>query len=420
MGDREAFGRPPAEVTPVPVAWKSGEGVVESQRRAAIEVLRDCSHEIGLRASGRVVGHRQVWARDSMIALLGASLIEDGPLHSALRASIATLARHQSPAGCIPNHVDLGKEKANFRAYADGGLWYVIGSSILQPDCRTAARVLRWYECQDVDSSGLIAIQEASDWQDLFCVRGKGLYVNCLHVIALRRAAAMLDRSGHDRQAKRYRFRAEAARMAINRTLWYAGDNNMVRHIAGSFSTDNATRDSLGRRRWIPAKRILDGAEYYLPYVSFREVGEWFDTLGNLLAVLSGVADERQTARILDFIDVHGLGAHPCRSIYPPVLPGGPDWRDYYGSLNLPHQYHNGGVWPFIGGFYVAALVKAGRYDGAAAALLRLAELNRNTQFCEWLHGETLAPMGVREQAWSAGMFLYASECVATGSVPFF
>ena len=48
----------------------------------------------------------------------------------------------------------------------------------------------------------------------------------------------------------------------------------------------------------------------------------------------------------------------PLRSLTPVVRPGDPDWRDYYGTLNVPHHYHNGGVWPFIGGFYVAALVR--------------------------------------------------------------
>ncbi len=420
MGDSEAFSRPPAEWTQVLAARERGEGVAETQCRAAIEVLRRCSHETGLKASGRAYGHHQVWSRDSMIALLGASLVEDRTVDAALRATLRSLARHQSPSGSIPNHVDIASGKANFRAYADGGLWYAIGSSILQPDYRTVRRVLRWYECQDVDGSGLLSIQEASDWQDLFCVRGKALYVNCLHVAALSRAARLAEAWGHGRQAGRYRARREAARLAINRRLWYAGDHDMVRHVADSFSTQNPGCDSLGRRRWIPAKRLLGDAEYYLPYVSFREPGEWFDTLGNLLAILCGVADERQSACILDFIEAHGLGRHPSPSIYPPVTPGSPDWREYYGSLNRPYQYHNGGIWPFIGGFYVAALVKAGRYSQAAAALVRLAELNRDTEFCEWLHGETLAPMGVREQAWSAGMYLYAAECVASGSVRYF
>ncbi len=365
-------------------------------------------------------GHHQVWTRDSMIALLGASLVDDPVVLASLRATLQTLARHQSVAGSIPNNVDLASNKANFRAYADGGLWFVIGSSILQPDFRAVQRVLRWYECQDVDGSGLLSIQEASDWQDLFCVRGKALYVNCLHVAALRRASEMAESRGQRRQAARYRNRAQAARDAINLRLWYAGDGDLFRHIGDSFSTENANCDSLGRPRWIPEKRILREAQYYLPYVSFREPGEWFDTLGNLLAILCGVADEFQSGRILDFIEANGIGAHPCQSIYPAVLPGTPEWRDYYGTLNLPNRYHNGGIWPFIGGFYVAALVKARRYREAEAAYSRLAQLNRESDFCEWLDGRTLEPSGVRKQAWSAGMYLYASECLARGSTPHF
>jgi hypothetical protein len=42
--------------------------------------------------------------------------------------------------------------------------------------------------CQDVDRSGLISMQESADWQDLFRTRGKGLYLNCLYVPALRAA----------------------------------------------------------------------------------------------------------------------------------------------------------------------------------------------------------------------------------------
>ena len=355
-----------------------------------------------------------------MISLLGASLIEDPVVQPSLHASIEILERSKSQTGCVANNVDLATGKPNFRAYADGGLWYVIGRSILRPDLREMRRVLRWYEFQDVDGSDLISIQEASDWQDCFCVRGKSLYVNCLHVLALRRTSALAAALGDIRQAARYRRRAEAAQAAVNRRLWYAGDGAVFHHIGDSFSTENLAADSLGRRRWCPPKRILRDAEYYLPYVSFREIGEWFDTLGNLLAILSGVADERQAARILDFIDSHGLSTHPIRSIYPPVMPGEPDWRDYYGSLNLPHQYHNGGIWPFIGGFYVAALVKAARLADAERALVRLAELNQESEFCEWLHGETLEPAGVREQAWSAGMFLFAAECVAARTVPFF
>jgi GH15 family glucan-1,4-alpha-glucosidase len=351
-----------------------------------------------------------------MIALLGASQVNDPTIQAALLASLSTLQHHQSPAGAIPNHVDIATGKPNFRSYADGGLWYVIGSTILRPDYPMIRRVLGWYECQDVDASDLISIQEASDWEDLFCTRGQGLYVNCLHVMALRKAAEVAQRQGAADEAAAYRNRADAARSAINRVLWYPGDGQLVRHIEHTFSTPGLY-DTLGRKRWIPEKRVLVKDRYYLPYVSFREAGEWFDSLGNLLAILSGVADAEQSALILDFIDRHDLAFHPMRALYPPVEPGMPDWREYYSTLNLPHQYHNGGVWPFIGGFYVAALVKAGRHDAAKSALVRLAQLNRSTNFCEWCHAETLETSGVFEQAWSAGMYLYAAECVAANKV---
>ena len=65
-----------------------------------------------------------------------------------------------------------------------------------------------WYACQDVDQSGLISMQEASDWQDLFCTRGKGLYVNCLYVLALRHAAEVARLQGDAGGAARYAERA--------------------------------------------------------------------------------------------------------------------------------------------------------------------------------------------------------------------
>lgn len=342
-----------------------------------------------------------------MIALLGAALADDDEVQLALRRSIATLREGQASNGCIPNNVDAESKRANFRAYADGGLWWILGSSILEPDVETTTRVLGWYECQDVDQSGLLSMQESADWQDLFCTRGKGLYLNCLYVLALEAAAGAADRSD-------WRERADLVRARINQYFWYRGDGDMLPHIAHTFSTDTpAGQDSLGRKRWLPPKRSLAREQYYLPYLAFRTPGEWFDVLGHLLAILSGVATGERADSILNFMERHKLGQLPAKSLYPPIQRGDADWRDYYGMLNVPHHYHNGGVWPFIGGFYVAALVHCGRLKDARAALARLADMNTQGEFNEWHHGETGEPMGVRDQAWSAGMYLFAEECVA-------
>jgi hypothetical protein len=339
-----------------------------------------------------------------MITLLGAQFANDDGIEEALRAGLAALRAKQAENGAIPNNVDVATQRANFRAYADSGLWWIVGSCILDRDPTAIAAVLQWYGCQDVDQSGVISMQEAADWEDLFCTRGKGLYLNCLYVLALRAA-------GRSQQADRIAQR-------INRYFWYQGDGDMLPHVAHSFSTENIGRfDSLGRQRWIPVKKYLAEERYFLPYLGFRAVGEWFDTLGNLLAILSGVADEAKTNAILDFIHRHKLAGKGIRSLTPVIQPGDADWRDYYSTLNVPHCYHNGGIWPFIGGFYVAALVKAGRLPEAEIAFDGLTELNLSGGFNEWHHGETLEPLGVRAQAWSAGMYLFACECVEQSTV---
>jgi hypothetical protein len=338
-----------------------------------------------------------------MICALGASVSKDDRIRGAICRSLRTLASAQTPLGAIPNNIDPETGRANFRAYADGGLWYAVAGLLWDHDRASVDHALSWYRFQDVDQSGLISIQESSDWQDLFCTRGKGLYVNCLHVLALRLAG------DHEH--------AERAAAEINRWFWYDGDEDLFRHVAHSFSTDSVEGDSLGRERWIPRKRVLADASYYLSYLSFREVGEWFDSFGNLLAILAGVADETRTRTILEFIEQHHLNRYPIQAIFPPIHPGDSDWRDYYGELNDPGYYHNGGVWPFLGGFYVAALVKAGEQERAAAALERLGDLNRAGEFNEWHDGVTGEPKGVRDQAWSAAMYLYAEACVAAGRV---
>lgn len=354
-----------------------------------------------------------------MIASLGARRIDDVQIQQALDASVALLKAHRAPNGAIPNNVDPATGRPNYRAYADGGLWWVVASNCLAPDPEAVRSILRWYECQDIDQSNLLSMQESADWQDLFCTRGKGLYVNCLYVLALNSAANLFDLSDRA-QAQQYRDRAHAVAQAVNRWFWYSGDGDLLRHVTHTFSTENwGDRDSLGRKRWVPQKRRLVEESYYLPYLAFRAVGEWFDVLGNLMAILAGVADNSRTETILNFISNYELNRLPIRSLTPPVCPGDSDWREYYGELNLPYQYHNGGIWPFIGGFYVAALVAAGRHDEGAVTLRRLAELNQSGAFNEWHHGETGEAMGVKDQAWSAGMYLFACECVRRGSVTF-
>ncbi len=172
----------------------------------------------------------------------------------------------------------------------------------------------------------------------------------------------------------------------------------------------------------------ISSRPFYLPWVAFREYGDHCDTLGNLLAVLTGLADEHRTDHILRYLyQVGAAQPFPSKAIYPPIFPGNREWREYYRSrnLNLPHQYHNGGIWPFVGGFHVAALVKVGWLDEAQQVMASLTDavrlgVRQEWEFNEWLHGETGRPMGYPWQAWSAGMYVYAYHALQAGRAPLF
>ena len=168
----------------------------------------------------------------------------------------------------------------------------------------------------------------------------------------------------------------------------------------------------------------ISSRPFYLPWVAFREYGDWCDSLGNLLAILTGVADGHHTEHILRYMHQVGMAEpYPTKAIYPPIYPGEPHWRDYYRSrnLNLPHQYHNGGIWPMIGGFHVAALV---RHDGSAAEQMLVSLADANRQGTGRLDIQRVAarssghPMGFAQQAWSAAMFLYAEHAVVRAAAP--
>jgi hypothetical protein len=84
-------------------------------------------------------------------------------------------------------------------------------------------------------------------------------------------------------------------------------------------------------------------------------------------------------------------------------------------------------VWPFICGFYVAALVAAGRQRLAEQKLAALTQLVRRAReaqtaygFNEWLRAQDGEACGQDWQTWSAAMYVYAATCVREARTPFF
>ncbi len=391
----------------------------------AQEVLgRECS-PIGLMASPE--GYPHVWARDSVITSLGALL---SPGHeTCLRVSLTTLGGQQSELGAIPNNVSVatGRLDHTNAGSVDSNLWFILGHAFhlrafgdvafLRSQWPVLEKALLWLRYQDSNGCGLLEVHEAADWADLLANRYNILYDNVLWCAALRAMAEMASALGHD--GSPYAALADDVCHKIRIVLWVGPEN--AREWGPTCPGHTEWKHTLGQVDPVLVKR-----PFFLPYVAFRECGDYCDVFGNLLAILFGVANPAQERRILDYLYQVGIAEpYPVRVLHPAIHPGDRDWREYYrnNNLNLPEQYHNGGIWPFVGGFYVAALVKAGRLDEARRQLIRLAEVNRlgvesEWEFNEWCHGRTGRPMGYPHQAWSAGMYVFAYCCVAEERVP--
>jgi glycogen debranching enzyme len=421
----------------------------EARERAEVMVLANGS-ELGLLGSS--TAYQQVWARDSMICGLGLLRCRDAAGAEIHRRSLATLGRFQSPLGRIPHNVgfptaadpslvayrefELGEETEAVEDSAhagvvDGNLWFIIGHYAYLAESGDVAftraawprleKALLWLRYQDVNECGLLEVHESMDWADLFANRYNVLFDNVLYHAAWQAMGKMAVALEAAEEAAAFEAEAAEVRRKVNTLLW-----------VGPEELKDYQRIMAERKEWFyPLRRVeteLVLRPFYLPYMAFRDYADRFDTLGNLLAILFGVADQTKADLILDYIHGTGLNQpHPVRALYPVIRPGENDWRHYYRvrNLNLPHHYHNGGAWPFIGGFYVAALVQAGRLDEARTQLGRLAEMNRQGrhgawEFNEWFHGQSGRPMGYAGQSWSAAMYVYAHDAVTTGRVGVF
>jgi hypothetical protein len=138
--------------------------------------------------------------------------------------------------------------------------------------------------------------------------------------------------------------------------------------------------------------------------------------LANILASLFDVTGEQLREDTYYFLrQVEIDRPHPVRVLYPPVQPGDPMWRDYklVKMHNIPHHYHNGGIWPLAGGLWVRFLMQNGQKEHAERSLHSLAEfcrqgIRQEWEFNEWGHGQTGKPMGKAFQAWSAASYIAA------------
>jgi hypothetical protein len=379
----------------------SCDPLIQSAKAAALEVLRHNAHGPfhGLpRTAGW--GYPEPYTRDLLISALGILASGDPTLLDSLHRVMARLAEHQSPRGSIPSLVHDPED----RGASDTTPLFLLILGILRRVTGDAGyldgaarKALAWMEYQTSDDRVMVTQQPTSDWRDEHWVLGHGLFVNTLVY-------------GYLRQLGQYDRAAELQ------------------------SAVNGPDDRVGAHHPVEGLAIRGQPTYAMwSYKVLRD--ERCDLLGNSLAILTGLAPRSRAAKMVSWIEaeceaMRGRGdlvgeLPPC--FFPFVLPTDSDWHPRYALYNLPGEYHNGGIWPFVSGFHIAALVAAGRHRLAWEKLRFLAGRLRSAReprlafgFNEWYKAQTGIPSGQDWQTWSASMFLYAAACVEQGRPLYF
>ncbi|HXG35656.1 MAG TPA: amylo-alpha-1,6-glucosidase [Dehalococcoidia bacterium] len=381
----------------------------------ALAVLKSNATKEGFRASSEI--YNSIWGRDGSVICLGALLTGDDVLIQASRRTLLTLRDLQTPLGQIPNVLFLDSRRVDYYA-VDATAWWLIAVNafwrlthderFLRSSKTAIKKAVTWLRYQSLDNTGLINSPPSADWMDCSIQRwGRVFYNNVLYF----RALAGLSDFGQEIEPVPGPDGADIARR-LNFLFWPERPIN---------------------REWLPSwdttfyEQVIEPQrEHYLNYLSFETYEDSCDVLANCLAVLWDIADSRKRAKILRYFRRNRLSnPFPIRVLHPPVLQPNMLWnpkidlsREHYWQ-NAPYCYHNASVWPWVGGFYVAALAKAGDRS-AGRELVRLALANKagrqgEWEFNEWLHGQTGEPSGAVRQSWSAAGYIIAYKAVLEG-----
>lgn len=382
---------------------KENEQQIELAKKAALEVLLHNANGPfhGLpRTAGW--GYPEPYTRDIMFSFLGIAVSGNQKLLDSIRKVLETLAKNQTKHGHIPS---LVHDKDN-RGASDTTPLFLLGVGIFrkvtnEPGFLNEAVVKAqvWMEYQSPSDCYLVAQQPTSDWRDEQWVTGYGLFVNTV-------VYSYLHMFGKEDSANK--IRKEMSRFTI-----LANPNN------------SNVREGL----------VVKHKPYYAFWTYKIYSSESFDLLGNSIAILSGIASPSRANEMVSWIEEECaimkkkgiLAVDLPPNFFPYIKQEDTDWLPRYKMFNNPGEYHNGGIWPFICGLYVAALVAAKRYKLAEEKLIELTRLVKgsNTEtvdygFNEWIKAQDGKAKGQDWQTWSAALYLYAAKCVELKSTPFF
>lgn len=377
----------------------------------SIELLHNVASSNGFLASFEdTTNYKRVWARDGVICGLAALASGDEKLIYTFKQTLQTLADNQHEMGTIPSNVLCSEDKkevsyGGLAGRVDAVTWFMIGicqyaHHTNDPDFVASytshiEKCLHLMNAWEFNNKHLMYVPLSGNWADEYITDGYVLYDQLLRVWALR---------SYNHFAKNDMISSKI--------------DSIIGQIEANFFP-NSTSEKYHDRAYHEVK-----FEGYLP-CSFSPSGykTQFDAFANSLLILLGIGSKDIHTSIIDYaFDLSNskpLGLVPA--FWPPVKEGDEHWgllknNCKYEFRNFPNEFHNGGSWCMVNGFFGLALLSQSEKDKATQILDHIHKANAQYDFSfyENFNTQTKEPNGVSYCAWSAAAAVLIHQTLHT------
>lgn len=375
----------------------------------AIQLLHDVASPNGFLASAEnTSNYKRVWARDGVICGLSALASGDEKLIETFKKTLQTLANNQHQVGTIPSNVLISDDKnevsyGGLAGRVDAVTWFVIGicqyafykkdvDFVAQYDLEIE-KCLALLDAWEFNNKHLLYVPLSGNWADEYITDGYTLYDQLLRVWAL----------------KSYNYFAKSDFITLK-------INNITKLIETNF-LPNSNGEKYHERAYNEMK-----FNDFMP-CSFSPSGYKtnFDAFANSLVVLLNIGSAESQDKILNYslslASETKLGLLPA--FWPPIFETDEHWNLLknnckYEFRNFPYEFHNGGSWSMVNGFFGLALHSKSKTYETIAILEKINHANaiKEYSFYENFNTNTQEPNGVAFCAWSAAAAVLVHQSV--------
>jgi GH15 family glucan-1,4-alpha-glucosidase len=385
--------------------------VNNSAYQKAIALLHEVSTENGFLASAEnTSNYKRVWARDGVICGLAALASGDEKLIATFKNTLETLVQHQHKIGTIPSNVFFSEDTievsyGGLAGRVDAVTWFVIGVcqyvyytkdvAFLDKNKVAIEKCFALLDAWEFNNKHLLYVPLSGNWADEYITDGYVLYDQLLRIWALR-----------------------SYNHFANETQLSDKIENIKKQVEVNFQPN-----TIGEKFHERAYNELD-FKGYMP-CSFSPSGYKtnFDAFANSLAVILNIGTDATQNSILHHATTLAsetkLGLVPA--FWPPIFERDEHWNLLknnckYEFRNFPYEFHNGGSWSMVNGFFGLALLSKSETKNATTILNKIQDANAlgNYSFYENFNTNTEAPNGVSFCAWSAAAEVMLQQSLNT------